>query len=80
MWVTVSAKGQVVIPASIRKKLNIRKGSTLVVSVEEGKIVFEPAEAILRKDRGLLDTKGKVLKYLLDERKREAEREELRIR
>ena len=71
---TVSAKGQVVIPASIRKKLNIRKGSKLIVSVEGSKIVLESAEELIRQGLGLLPTKGKALKLLLEERKKEAER------
>ena len=80
MQVTVSAKGQVVIPASIRKKLNIKKGATLLVREENGRIVLEPAEEALKRDKGMLDTNGRVLKYLLEERKREAEREEEKVR
>ena len=80
MQVTVSAKGQVVIPASIREKLNIKKGSTLLVREEDGRIVLETAEEALKRDRGMLDTKGEILKYLLEERKREVEREKEKIR
>ena len=74
MIVTVSSKGQIVIPAPIRKKLNIRKGAKLIVSVEGNKIVLESVEELIRQGRGLLPTKGKVLKLLLEERKKEAER------
>ena len=74
MLVTVSSKGQVVIPASIRKKLNIRKGSKLIMSVEGDKIVLESAEELIRQGCGLLPSKGKALKLLLEERKKEAER------
>ena len=80
MLVTVSSKGQVVIPAPIRKKLNIQKGARFLVSVEGNRIVLEPAEEALLKYKGILDTKGKVLKYLLKERRREAESEEIRFR
>lgn len=74
MLVTVSSKGQVVIPAPIRKKLNIQKGAKLIVSVEDNRIVLESVEDLIRQGRGLLPTKGKVLKLLLEERKKEAEK------
>ena len=72
MIVTVSSKGQIVIPAPIRKKLNIQKGAKLIVSVEDNKIVLESVEDLIRQGRGLLPTKGRVLKLLLEERKKEA--------
>ncbi|AEH44115.1 transcriptional regulator, AbrB family [Thermodesulfatator indicus DSM 15286] len=75
MLVTVTSKGQIVIPAPVRKKLNIQKGAKFVVSVEEDKIILEPVENVIRKGKGLLkDGGGEILKYLLEERKREAER------
>ncbi|MCD4767980.1 MAG: AbrB/MazE/SpoVT family DNA-binding domain-containing protein [Methanosarcinales archaeon] len=40
--ITISAKGQVVIPASIRKKLNLIKGEKLVIMEEEGYIKMIP--------------------------------------
>ncbi len=75
MLVTVTSKGQIVIPALVRKKLNIQKGAKFVVSVEEDKIILEPVENVIRKGKGLLKDGGEeILKYLLEERKREAER------
>lgn len=74
MLVTVTSKGQIVIPASVRKKLNIQKGQKFVVSVEDNKIILEPVEELIKKGRGLLPDKGKALKLLLEERKREAQR------
>jgi len=80
MLVKVTSKGQIVIPSEVRKKLNIQKGQKLVVSVEENRIILEPVEDILRKGRGLLKDDGKkILEYLLEERKREAEREKVRF-
>ena len=43
--VTVSAKGWVVIPASIRKKINLKPGMKMVVDEVEGKIVLIPQSA-----------------------------------
>ncbi len=80
MLVKITSKGQIVIPSEVRKKLNIQKGQKLVVSVEENRIILEPVEDILRKGRGLLKDDGKkILEYLLEERKREAEREKVRF-
>lgn len=39
--VTVSGKGQVVIPAELRRQLGIQPGSQVEVSVVEGKIEIE---------------------------------------
>ncbi len=43
--VTVSAKGWVVIPVSIRKKINLKPGMKMVVDEVEGKIVLIPQSA-----------------------------------
>ena len=40
--ITISAKGQVVIPANIRKKLDLKKGEKLVIIEEEGYIKMIP--------------------------------------
>ena len=81
MLVTVTSKGQIVIPAPVRKKLNIQKGKKFVVFVEDNKIILEPVEDVIRRSRGLLKKDGqKILEYLLEERKRENKREELRFR
>ena len=40
--ITISAKGQVVIPANIRKKLGLKKGEKLAIMEEEGYIKMIP--------------------------------------
>ena len=40
--VTLSTKGQLVIPASVRGALRLQAGSRLAVSVEDGAIVLKP--------------------------------------
>ena len=40
--ITISAKGQVVIPANIRKKLGLKKGDKLAIMEEEGYIKMIP--------------------------------------
>jgi len=77
MIVTVSSKGQVVIPAEIRRKFGLRKGKRLAVFVEDEKIVLKPVEDLLRRGRGLLPKKGMALKVLLEERRKEERSEKV---
>lgn len=39
----ISKRGQITLPAEVRKMLGLEPGDTLVVRVEEGRIVLEPA-------------------------------------
>jgi AbrB family looped-hinge helix DNA binding protein len=71
---TVSSKGQVVIPATIRKKLRIKSGSRLAVKERNGEITFttNPFDE-------LLALRGKFAQYdleadLLEERRKWDER------
>jgi len=73
--VTATTKGQVVIPAAFRKKLNIRRGTQFSVSERDGKIILEPiAEDPIKAGRGMLGTKGRVLRELIRDRKAQARR------
>jgi AbrB family looped-hinge helix DNA binding protein len=73
--VTATTKGQVVIPAALRKKLKIRKGTQFSVSEKDGKIILEPiAEDPVKAGRGMLDTNGRVLQALIRDREAEASR------
>ena len=70
-----TVKGQILIPATLRKKYQIEKGTTLRIYEENDRIVVEP----LRQDpvaegRGILKTQGRILKALLREMREEAER------
>ena len=40
MQTRVSTKGQVVLPAPLRRRLNIRAGDSLDIAVEQGRIVL----------------------------------------
>ena len=62
--VIVSSRGQVVIPAEARKKLNIREGDQLVLQIEEGgrlvmktgrkEIKETPGKSVVDETAGLL--------------------------
>lgn len=49
LTVTVSDKGQISIPKSVREDLGIKRGEELVMIEEEGKIVLEQAKKVARK-------------------------------
>ncbi len=75
--ITVTQKGQVVIPASIRKKLNIKKGTKLYVNNREETILMTPASSsYISRMKGSLEYKGSMTEYLLKERSEEFEKME----
>ncbi len=43
----VGPQGRIVIPASIRKALNIQTGATLVARIEDGRLVLETQNQLL---------------------------------
>ncbi len=69
--VTVSEKGQLVIPAELREELGITKGTRLAVSREEGRLILQPITAkFIRGLRGKF--KGsKALSFLMSERRKD---------
>lgn len=73
--VTSTVKGQIVIPADIRAKFGIKKGMKMKVYDDGKRIIVEPLKGDpVRAGRGMLETKGKVLRALLEDRKKEADR------
>lgn len=72
---TATVKGQVTIPALLRKKLNIHQGTKISVREQNGKIIMEPlSEDIVTVGRGMLHSQGRVIDRLLADRKSEADR------
>lgn len=73
--VTSTIKGQIVIPAEIRAKFQIKKGTCVNIYDDGDKIIVEPiADDPITKGRGMLKTKGRVLQALLEDRKKETKR------
>ncbi len=72
--VTVSSKGQVVIPQEVRKKLNLRRGTRVQLEVRQGVVELRPLSREQREDwkrwRGSLRKKG-VVKELESEHAQE---------
>ncbi len=72
--VTSTVKGQILIPAELRKKYGIEKGTQLNVYEKEDRIIVEPiTEDLVKSGRGILKTRGRVLKSLVESRNEEAE-------
>jgi AbrB family looped-hinge helix DNA binding protein len=71
-----TVKGQVIIPASLRKKFNIQKGTRVAIMEGEGRVILikplpdDPIEA----SRGMLKGKTSLTKALLKDRLEEAKR------
>lgn len=72
----ITAKGQVVIPAKVRRRLKMKKGTKLCVIETEDGVELKPLTAeYFEKMAGIAGTKGAV-KALLEERAREKEYED----
>ncbi len=79
--VKATVKGQILIPAPIRKKLSIIRGTELRIYEKGNRILVEPVLSYsVDAGRGMLKSKGRVLKALIKDRKAEANGEELRSR
>ncbi len=74
---TVTIKGQVVIPAKIRKRLGIKKGTKVCFVERHEEVVIRPlTKDYFEKMAGLLTSGGKMTKSLLEARKQDRLHEE----
>ena len=72
METRASAKGQIVIPAILRRKYGIKNGTRIVIIDNGDSIILKPmTEEYLKKLQGSLKGKG-GLKTLLEERRKDA--------
>lgn len=70
METSVTIKGQVVIPAKLRHRLGIKKGTKLYIEEREGEIILRPlTKEYFQKMSGIL--KGSGLTKALEEGRRE---------
>ena len=70
----VTAKGQIVIPAKLRRKHGIKKGTPVAFYERNGEIVLQPiTDEYIRSMAGIARTWGNLLKTLMEEKKRERE-------
>jgi AbrB family looped-hinge helix DNA binding protein len=80
IYVTVSTKGQMVIPAAIREELGIEPGTRVAIRVEGGRLVVDP-QSLAAKLRLIEQLHGytaggpSMTDALLEDRRLERERE-----
>jgi AbrB family looped-hinge helix DNA binding protein len=79
MEAAVTIKGQVVIPAKIRERLGIKKGTRLHVEERDGEVILRPLNReYFQKMSGVLKDGG-LLKALEESRAADRKREEAGI-
>jgi len=73
--VTIGPKGRLVLPAALRRRLNMEPGTVVCARAEGDRLVLEPREAVLRRVRerfaGIPATIS-LSEELIAERRREA--------
>lgn len=80
VFTTVSSKGQMVIPASIREQLGIEPGTRIALRVEGTQVILQP-DTLTAKLRRIKEMRGctaggpSMTDALLEDRRRERERE-----
>ncbi len=78
---TISSKGQLVIPAKLRAKYNLKPRAKVVFGEENGKLTVESTalERVLALQGCLSHVEEDVEGWWMEEKRREREREEARI-
>ncbi len=72
--VTVSNRGYIVLPASLRKEMNIKTGTKILLHREENKIILQPVTSFTQKLTGLTarsfgNSPDEIKEYIDEERK-----------
>ena len=68
----VTTKGQLVIPARLRRRFGIKKGTMVTFKEDDGRIILQPVtREFIRGLRGSLKGEPSAFAALLEERKRE---------
>ncbi len=83
MPVTVrfGAQGRLVVPAPMREALGFKTGDPLVVRVQDGRLVVEGRESVVRRVQEQFGVPGRnLVDEFIAERRQEARREEELIR
>ncbi len=76
----VTSKGQLVVPARLRRKYGIKPGTKICFIERDGEIVFQPVtREYIRSVRGMLKSDTSATEELLRERAKDREREEAKV-
>lgn len=77
---TVTSKGQIVVPARLRRRYGLKPGTKIYFIERNGEIVFQPVtKAYVRGICGMLTSDTSVTRELLKERTKDREREEKKL-
>jgi AbrB family looped-hinge helix DNA binding protein len=75
----LTANGRIVIPAAVRKALDLRPGDELIMRVEDGELRLSTRRQALARARRMIrryiPSDEDLTESLIDDRRREAERE-----
>ena len=79
LTISVAENGRVVLPAALRRRLNVLRGGTIVIREEEGRLLLESVDDAIGRAQALIrrfapDVTGVVDEFLA-ERRAEAEHE-----
>ncbi len=76
----VTSKGQLVIPAKIRRKYGIKPGTKVCFIDRNGELLFQPVtKEYIRNVCGILKSETSVTKELLEDRAKDRKREEAKL-
>ncbi len=76
----VTSKGQLVVPARLRRKYGIKPGTKICFVERDHEIIFQPVtREYIRSVCGMLKSGTSTTKALLEERARDKEREEAKF-
>ena len=80
-FATVTAKGQIVIPANLRRKHGIRKGTRVAIREDNLRLILQPiTDRYIESLRGSLKGGPSLTAFLKKERRREFQIEERKIK
>ncbi|MCX6152400.1 MAG: AbrB/MazE/SpoVT family DNA-binding domain-containing protein [Ignavibacteriales bacterium] len=70
----ITSKGQMVIPSKIRNRYGIKNGTKVhIIEEEEGIRIIPITHETIERNKGMFKTGGKLLKALMEEKKKERE-------
>jgi len=76
----VTSKGQMVVPARLRRKYGIKPGTKICFIERDGEILFQPVTpGYIRSVCGMLKSETSATEELLKERAKDKDREEAKL-
>ncbi len=77
---TMTSKGQIVVPARLRRRYGLKPGTRVYFIERDREIVFQPVtKEYLKSVHGMLTSETSATKELLKERAKDREREEAKV-